>query len=89
MDYKQIEHSVQLALTSYPNLDVIKIFYNCNARLSASSTKQELDKKAKNRGVKLEWLGRSYFEVALNKKEIWIYANCFLVQVGNWNILLI
>lgn len=69
MDYKQIEHSVQLALTSYPDLDVIKIFYNCNARLSASSTKQELDKKAKNRGVKLEWLGRSYFEVALNKKE--------------------
>ena len=28
MDYKQIEHSVQLALTSYPDLDVIKIFYN-------------------------------------------------------------
>lgn len=89
MDYKQIEHSVQLALTSYPDLDVIKIFYNCNARLSASSTKQELDKKAKNRGVKLEWLGRSYFEVALNKKENLDLCQLFLVQVGNWNILLI
>lgn len=69
MDYKQIEHSVQLALTSYPNLDVIKIFYNCNARLSASSTKQKLDETAKKQGVKLEWLGRAFFETALNKKE--------------------
>lgn len=69
MDYKQIEHSVELALTSYPDLDVVKIFYNCNARLSSSSTKQALDKKAKMRGVKLEWLGRSYFEVVLNQKK--------------------
>lgn len=69
MDYKQIAHSVQLALTSYPNLDVIKIFYNCNARLSASPTKQKLDIIAKKQGVKLEWLGRTYFETALNKKE--------------------
>ena len=69
MDYKQIEHSVQLALTAYPNLDVIKIFYNCNARLSASPTKQKLDEIAKKQGVKLEWLGRTYFETALNKKE--------------------
>lgn len=69
MDYKQIEHSVQLALATYPNLDVIKIFYNCNARLSASTTKQELDETATKQGVKLEWLGRSYFEIALNKKE--------------------
>ena len=69
MDYKQIEHSVQLALTAYPNLDVIKIFYNCNARLSASPTKQKLDEIAKKQGVKLEWLGRTYFETALNKKR--------------------
>lgn len=69
MDYKQIEHSVQLALTAYPNLDVIKIFYNCNARLLASPTKQKLDEIAKKQGVKLEWLGRTYFETALNKKE--------------------
>lgn len=69
MDYQQVEHSVQLALASYPNLDVIKIFYNCNARLSASPTKQKLDETAKNQGVKLEWLGRTYFEIALNKKE--------------------
>lgn len=69
MDYKQIEHSVKLALKAYPNLQVIKIFYNCNARLSASSTKQNLDKMAKKQGVKLEWLGRAYFETVLNKKE--------------------
>lgn len=69
MDYKQIEHSVQLALASYPNLDVIKIFYNCNARLSASPIKQKLDEIAKKQGVKLEWLGRTYFETTLNKKE--------------------
>lgn len=69
MDYKQIEHSVKQALTSFPDLDVIKIFYNCNASLSMSPTKRELDESAKKLGVKLEWLGRAYFETALNKKE--------------------
>lgn len=69
MDYKQIEHSVKKALASFPDLDVIKIFYNCNARLSTSPTKRELDESAKKLGVKLEWLGRAYFETALNKKE--------------------
>lgn len=68
MDYQQIEHSIHLALKTYPNLDVIKIFYNCNARLSASSTKKNLDKFAQKQGVKLEWLGRTYFETELNKK---------------------
>ncbi|WP_313129477.1 NACHT domain-containing protein [Anaerocolumna sp.] len=69
MDYKQIEHSVKKALALFPDLDVIKIFYNCNARLSMSPTKKELDESARKLGAKLEWLGRSYFETALNKKE--------------------
>lgn len=69
MDYKQIDHSVKKALAAFPDLDVIKIFYNCNARLSMSSTKKELDELARKLGVKLEWLGKTYFETALNKKE--------------------
>lgn len=69
MDYKQIEQSVKKALASFPDLDVIKIFYNCNARLSMSPTKKELDESARKLGVKLEWLGKTYFETALNKKE--------------------
>lgn len=69
MDYKQIKHSVEKALDLYPNLDVIKIYYNCNARLSLSKTKKGLDLYAESKSVKLEWLGRETFEVALNEEK--------------------
>lgn len=69
MDYEQIKHSVVKALNHFHDLDIIKIYYNCNARISTSKTKKELDQYAKSFGVKLEWLGRESFELALNNKK--------------------
>lgn len=69
MDYEQIKHSVVKALEHYRDLDIIKIYYNCNARISTSKTKKELDQYAKSFGVKLEWLGREAFELALSNKK--------------------
>lgn len=69
MDYEQIKNSVLKALEHYKEIDIIKIYYNCNARVSMSKTKKELDQYAKNFGVKLEWLGRESFELALSNKK--------------------
>ena len=66
MDYKQIDKSVRKAIDRYPDLDVIQIFYNCPAVLSASSTKKALEVYAKSKHVKLEWIGPESFEVMLN-----------------------
>ena len=69
MDYKQINKSVRDAIDSYQNLDVIKIYYNCNAVLSRSKIKRDLEKYAKEHKVKLEWIGRESFETSLNNKK--------------------
>ncbi len=69
MDYKQIDKSVRDAIDSYQNLDVIKIYYNCNAVLSRSTVKRNLDNYAKEHKVNLEWIGRESFETTLNNKK--------------------
>lgn len=69
MDYKQIDKSVRDAIDSYQKIDVIKIYYNCNAVLSRSKIKHDLEKYAKEHEVKLEWIGRESFETTLNNKK--------------------